>query len=340
MRRREFLGLAGGVVASWPLAARAQQPVVPLVGFLHPGSPEANASLLAAFRKGLGEAGYAEGRTVAIEFRWAYGDNNRLLELAADLVRRQVAVIVSPISTASALAAKAATTTIPIVFSAGTDPVKAGIVASLSHPGGNITGINFMASELGAKRLGVLHEMVPRATRIALLVNPTNPVPAESMIKDVESAASATGQHIDVFKAGTNHEIETSFTALVQNGAEALVVGADPLFIDRRVQLVTLATRHLLPTVYFLRAFAEVGGLVSYGASNFARYREVGIYTGRILKGEKPADMPVAQPTKFELVVNLPTAEQSVSSFRQVCLRRPTKSSNNQCPLLAAEFSD
>ena len=319
---------------------RAQQPVVPLVGFLHPGSPEANASLLAAFRKGLGEAGYAEGRTVAIEFRWAYGDNNRLLELAADLVRRQVAVIVSPISTASALAAKAATTTIPIVFSAGTDPVKAGIVASLSHPGGNITGINFMASELGAKRLGVLHEMVPRATRIALLVNPTNPVPAESMIKDVESAASATGQHIDVFKAGTNHEIETSFTALVQNGAEALVVGADPLFIDRRVQLVTLATRHLLPTVYFLRAFAEVGGLVSYGASNFARYREVGIYTGRILKGEKPADMPVAQPTKFELVVNLPTAEQSVSSFRQVCLRRPTRSSNNQCPLLAAEFSD
>jgi len=340
MRRREFLGLAGGVVASWPLAARAQQPVVPLVGFLHPGSPEANASLLAAFRKGLGEAGYAEGRTVAIEFRWAYGDNNRLLELAADLVRRQVAVIVSPISTASALAAKAATTTIPIVFSAGTDPVKAGIVASLSHPGGNITGINFMASELGAKRLGVLHEMVPRATRIALLVNPTNPVPAESMIKDVESAASATGQHIDVFKAGTNHEIETSFTALVQNGAEALVVGADPLFIDRRVQLVTLATRHLLPTVYFLRAFAEVGGLVSYGASDFARYREVGIYTGRILKGEKPADMPVAQPTKFELVVNLPTAEQSVSSFRQVCLRRPTRSSNNQCPLLAAEFSD
>ena len=319
---------------------RAQQPVVPLVGFLHPGSPEANASLLAAFRKGLGEAGYTEGRTVAIEFRWAYGDNNRLLELAADLVRRQVAVIVSPISTASALAAKAATTTIPIVFSAGTDPVKAGIVASLSHPGGNITGINFMASELGAKRLGVLHEMVPRATRIALLVNPTNPVPAESMIKDVESAASATGQHIDVFKAGTNHEIETSFTALVQNGAEALVVGADPLFIDRRVQLVTLATRHLLPTVYFLRAFAEVGGLVSYGASNFARYREVGIYTGRILKGEKPADMPVAQPTKFELVVNLPTAEQSVSSFRQVCLRRPTRSSNNQCPLLAAEFSD
>jgi len=319
---------------------RAQQPVVPLVGFLHPGSPEANASLLAAFRKGLGEAGYAEGRTVAIEFRWAYGDNNRLLELAADLVRRQVAVIVSPISTASALAAKAATTTIPIVFSAGTDPVKAGIVASLSHPGGNITGINFMASELGAKRLGVLHEMVPRATRIALLVNPTNPVPAESMIKDVESAASASGQHIDVFKAGTNHEIETSFTALVQNGAEALVVGADPLFIDRRVQLVTLATRHLLPTVYFLRAFAEVGGLVSYGASDFARYREVGIYTGRILKGEKPADMPVAQPTKFELVVNLPTAEQSVSSFRQVCLRRPTRSSNNQCPLLAAEFSD
>jgi putative ABC transport system substrate-binding protein len=309
MRRRDFIKtVIASSAAAWPLGARAQQPAIPLVGFLHPGSPEANASFLAAFRKGLGEAGYAEGRNVAIEFRWAHGDNSRLVELAADLVRREVAVIVSPLGTASALAAKAATTTIPIVFAAGADPVKAGIVASLSHPGGNITGVNYMAGELGAKRLGVLHEIVPHATRIALLVNPTNPVAAESVIKDVERAASVTGQHIDIFEAGTIHEIETAFAALVQNRADALVVGADPLFIDRRVQLVTLATRHLLPTVYFNREFVEVGGLVSYGASDLTRYREVGIYTGRILKGEKPADMPVAQPTKFELVVNLPTA--------------------------------
>jgi len=219
-----------------------------------------------------------------------------------------VTVIVSAIGTATALAAKAATTSIPIVFTAGTDPVEAGIVASLSRPGGNVTGVNFMASELGAKRLGVLQELVPRATRIALLVNRTNPVSAESVIKDVEKTASATARQIQVFDASTNPEIEIAFAALLQNRAEALVVGADPYFTERRVQLATLATRHLLPTIYFIRAFVEVGGLVSYGASDFVRYREVGIYTGRILKGEKPADMPVVQPTKFELVINVPTA--------------------------------
>jgi putative ABC transport system substrate-binding protein len=308
LKRRQFITLTGGAAVAWPFDASAQQPAMPVVGFLHPGSPEANAGHLAAFRKGLAETGYTEGRNVAIEFRWAYGDNSRLAELAADLVRRQVAVIVTPIGTVTALVAKAATTTIPIVFSAGTDPVKAGIVASLSRPGGNITGVNYMAAELDAKRLGLLHEMTPRATRIAFLVNPTNPVPAESMIKNVEAAASVAGLHIDVFRTGTNREIETAFAALVQNPADALVVGADPLFVDRRVQLVTLATRHLLPTVYFLREFVEVGGLMSYGASELSRYREVGIYTGRILKGEKPADMPVVQPTRFELVINLPTA--------------------------------
>jgi putative tryptophan/tyrosine transport system substrate-binding protein len=308
MRRREFLGSMVGVATTvLPPAARAQ-PTTPLIGFLHPGSPEANISPLAAFRKGLGEAGYTEGRNVAIEFRWAHGDNSRLTELAADLARRQVAVIVSAIGTATALAAKAATTSIPIVFTAGTDPVEAGIVASLSRPGGNVTGVNFMASELGAKRLGVLQELVPRATRIALLVNRTNPVSAESVIKDVEKTASATARQIEVFDASTNPEIEIAFAALVQNRAEALVVGADPFFIERRVQLATLATRHLLPAIHFNRAFVEVGGLISYGASEFVRYREVGIYTGRILKGEKPADMPVVQPTKFELVINLTTA--------------------------------
>lgn len=309
MRRREFLGaMVAAATTALPLTARAQQPTTPLIGFLHPGSPEVNASSLAAFRKGLGEAGYTEGRNVAIEYRWAHGDNSRLAELAADLVQRQVAVIVSAIGTAGALAAKGATTTIPIVFSVGTDPVEAGIVASLSRPGGNITGVNIMAAELGAKQLSVLQELVPRATHIALLVNRTNPVPAEGIVKDVEGAASAAARHIEVFEASTNHEIETAFTALVQSRAEALVVGADPFFIERRVQLTTLATRHLLPTIYFQRAFVEVGGLVSYGASDFVRYREVGIYTGRILKGEKPANMPVVQPIKFELVINLPTA--------------------------------
>jgi putative ABC transport system substrate-binding protein len=306
--RREFITLLGGAAAAWPVVARAQQPAMPVIGFLHPGFPEANAGLLAAFRKGLTETGYAEGRNVAIDFRWAYGDYSRLAELAADLVRRQVAVIVTPIGTTTALAAKAATATIPIVFSAGTDPVKAGIVTSLSRPGGNVTGVNYMAAELGAKRLGLLHEMAPRAARIAFLVNPANPIPAESMIKDMEAAASVAQRHIDVFRASTNREIETAFAALVQSRADALIVGAEPFFIDRRVQIVTLATRHLLPTVYFLREFVEIGGLMSYGASDLFRYREVGIYTGRVLKGEKPADMPVVQPTKFELVINLPTA--------------------------------
>jgi putative ABC transport system substrate-binding protein len=307
MKRRAFITLFGGGL-TWPLVARAQQPAKPVVGFLHPGVPEANASLVEAFRKALGETGYVDGRNVTIETRWALGDNERLPELAGELVRRQVTVIVTPFGTATALAAKAATATIPIVFAIGTDPVAAGLVASLSRPGGNVTGLNYMLAELGAKRLGLLQEMVPRAARFALLVNPTNPVPAESVIKDVGGAASAIGRHIDVFKADSNREIEAAFAALVQNRADALVVGPDPLFIDRRVHLVTLATCHLLPTVYFSREFVEVGGLMSYGVSSLARYREVAIYAGRVLKGEKPADIPVAQPTRFELAISLPTA--------------------------------
>src|SRR6516162_8353941 len=306
MRRRELITLLAGATA-WPIAARAQQPKVPVIGFLHPGSAEPNGNLLAAFRKGLAEAGYTEGRNVAIEFRWAHGENSRLEELAADLVQHQVAVIVTPIGTVTALAAKKATATIPIVFSAGTDPVKAGIVASLRRPGGNVTGVNYMAAELSAKRLSLLHELMPNAARIALLVNPANPVPAETIAKDTETAAETIGRHIDVYRAETSREIEMAFAALVRDGADALAVGADPYFIDRRVQIVTLATRHLLPTVHFLREFAEIGGLMSYGASNFARNRDIGIYTGRILKGEKPADMPVMQPTQFELVINLST---------------------------------
>jgi putative tryptophan/tyrosine transport system substrate-binding protein len=308
MKRRKFITLLGGAAAAWPLAARAQQGRVPVVGFLHPGSAEPNANLLAAFRKGLAEAGYTEGKNVAIEFRWAHGENSRLGEMAADLVQRQVAVIVTPIGTVTALAAKTATTTIPIVFSAGTDPVKAGIVTSLRRPGGNVTGVNYMAVELSAKRLSLLHELTPRAARIALLVNPANPIAAETITNDTEAAAGTIGWHINVYKAESSREIEMAFDALVRDRADALVIGADPFFIDRRVQIVTLATRYLLPTVHFQREFPEIGGLMSYGASAFGRYREVGIYTGRILKGEKPADMPVVQPTQFELVINLSTA--------------------------------
>ncbi len=307
MQRREFITLLGGA-AAWPLVTHAQQVKVPVVGFLHPGSAEPNASLLAAFRKGLAEAGYTEGRNVAIEFRWAHGENSRLEEMATDLVKRQVAVIVTPVATEAALAAKKATATIPIVFSAGTDPVKAGMVASLRHPGGNLTGINYMSAELSAKRLSLLHELTPSAARIALLINPANQVAAETMAKDTETAAEAIGRHIDVYKAKTSREIEMACAALVRDRADAVPVGADPLFLDRRVQIATLATRYLLPTVYYLREFSEVGGLMSYGASQSARYREVGIYAGRILNGEKPADMPVVQPTQFELVINLSTA--------------------------------
>ncbi len=306
MKRREFIALLGGAVA-WPLAARAQQPAMPVVGLLHAGSPEASANSVAAFRKGLSETGYVEGRNVPIEYRWAHNDPDLARELAADLVRRRVAVIATPSNVGGALAAKALTATIPIVFSTVTDPVQAGLVASLNRPGGNVTGFASLGVEIGGKQLGILHELLPRATRVGVLVGP-NPVITEPLVKEAQSAASAVGWQIEILTAGTNREIDTAFASLMQQRADALLVGPSTLFIERRVQLTTLATRYAVPTIYYGREFAEVGGLMSYGLSTTDRDRQVGIYTGRVLKGEKPADMPVTRTTKFEFVINLQTA--------------------------------
>jgi putative tryptophan/tyrosine transport system substrate-binding protein len=307
MKRREFITLLGSASA-WPLGAHAQQPAMPVIGFLSAGTQEAFAHLMAAFRRGLKEAGFAEGENVAIEYRWANNDANQLPELAADLVRRRVTVIVTPVSSTAALAAKAATTTIPIVFSSGVDPVQTGLVASVNRPGGNVTGINYMSGELGAKRLGLLYELRPGAERFCLLVNPNNPVAAEAVTKDATTAAAVIGRQIEVITAGSHRDIDTAFATVVQKRADALLVMADTLFMTRRVQLATLATRHMLPAIYPWREFAEVGGLMSYGPSQTDRFRQVGLYTGRILKGEKPADLPVMQATTFELVINLQTA--------------------------------
>jgi putative ABC transport system substrate-binding protein len=309
MHRRSFLTLLGtsAAAAAWPLAAKAQQPAVPVVGYLDSGSAEPSANRLAAFRKGLSETGYVEDRNVAIEFRWAHNDYDRLPELAADLVRRRVAIIATPGSTPAALAAKAATTTIPIVFSGGGDPVLFGLVASLNRPGGNVTGINSMNAELMGKRLGLLHELLPGARRFAVLVNPTNPN-SEYMIMDAQAAAATRGRQIEVLTASTNRDIDAAFTSLMQKGVDALLVTTDPFFANRRVQLQSLATRHAVPSIFSIREFAEAGGLMSYGSSFTDHYRQAGIYVGRILKGEKPADLPVMQPTKFEFVINLQTA--------------------------------
>jgi putative tryptophan/tyrosine transport system substrate-binding protein len=308
MRRREFITLLGGAAVAWPLAARAQQSAVPVIGFLSGALPGAYAPFAAAFHKGLKEAGYAEGVNAAIEYRWAEGEVGRLPALAAELLRKQVAVIVATGGVSSALAAKAATTMIPIVFLAADDPVKLGLVANLGRPGGNATGVNFLVAELGSKQLGLLHELVPAAVLVGLLVNPGSP-PTESAITDVTAAASAIGLQIDVVRASNSREIEAAFGTLVRNRADALVVGPDPFFASRRLQLATLATRHAIPAVYNIREYAEAGGLMSYGTSQTEAYRQVGIYTGKILKGEKPADLPVMQSTKFELVINLPTAK-------------------------------
>jgi len=308
LRRRQFLTLLSGTAAAWPLAARAEQPTLPIVGYVHADSPQTVLGLLGAFREGLGETGYVEGQNVAIEYRWAENDLSRIPELVADLVRRRVAVIATPGSSAAALAAKAATTTIPIVFSLGLDPVQLGLVDSLSRPGGNITGVNSMSNELVAKRLGLLHELLPTATHLGVLVNPQNPT-TESLKKDVEAAATAIGPQIEFFTASTGAEIDTAFASLVQKRADALVVHPDNLFINRRVQLITLAARHAVPVIYALRPDAEAGGLMSYGTKLADAHRQAGVYTGRILKGAKPTDLPVVQPTKFEFVINLQTAK-------------------------------
>jgi putative ABC transport system substrate-binding protein len=308
MRRREFITLLGGA-AAWPVTARAQQPAMPVIGYLYAGSPEPSASLVDAFRKGLSETGYHEGHNVTIEYRWAHNILDRLPDLAADLVSRRVAVIATPGSAAAALAAKAATTTIPIVFGIGSDAVQAGLVASLNRPGGNITGVSYMQAELAAKQLGLLHELVPGATRFAVLVNPNNAPVTASIVADLQAAASSIGGQIEVLPAGTNNDIDTAFAGLVQKRADALLVSPGPLFGNRRVQLATLAARHAVPAMYFDRQFAEVGGLISYGTSLADQYRQTGIYVGRALKGERPADLPVLRATRFELVINLQTAK-------------------------------
>ena len=307
MNKREFNVLLGGA-AAWPLAARAQQAVMPVVGFVYPGVPELSTGIVAAFRKGLNEAGFIEGRNVTVEFRFAYNDNARLPELAADLAQRRVAVIATPGSTPSALAAKAATTTIPIVFGIGPDPVEIGLVASLNRPGGNITGVSSMNAELGAKRLGLLHELLPTAVRFAVLVNPNNRN-AEALTRDAQATASALSREVEILPASNTREIDAAFVSLLQKRADALLVSPDPLFDSRRVQLVTLATHHRLPTIYSFRENVEIGGLMSYGSSAAERDRQVGIYTGRILKGEKAAELPVIRAAKFEFIINLQTAK-------------------------------
>jgi len=307
MNRRTFITLLGGATAAWPLAAPAQQPAMPVMGFLGPGSPDAFANVVAAFRKGLNEIGYFEGQNVAIEYRWAHNKFDRLPELAADLVRRRVAVI-TVLGDAGAQAAKAATTTVPIVFAFGGDPVQLGLVASLSRPGGNVTGVTTLGREVAAKRLGLLHELRPKAALFAVLVDTNNPL-YETTIRDVQAAGVAIGRQIEVLTAATNHDIDAAFARLVQKRVDALLVSADPLFRDRRIQLLTLAARHAMPTMYPTRDYAEAGGMMSYGSNFTDVVRETGIYAGRVLKGEKPADMPVSQATKFEFIINLQTAK-------------------------------
>jgi putative ABC transport system substrate-binding protein len=307
IERRKFLAALGGAAAAWPLAARAQQAAMPVIGFMSARSPEDSVHLLEAFRRGLKEGGFVEGENVAVQFRWARGDYSRLPALAADLVGRQVAVIVAAGGDPSGLAAKSATATIPIVFGIGGDPVKAGLVSSFSRPGGNVTGVTLLTSLMEPKRLGVLRDLVPGVALIGVLINPDFP-PAALQLQQVEEAARAIGQRIVIAKASNDDALEAAFRSLVQEGAGALLVASDPYFDTRRERIVGFAQQRRLPAIYQFREYAVAGGLLSYGVSITDAYRQYGVYTASILKGAKPADLPVLQPTKFELVINLKTA--------------------------------
>jgi putative ABC transport system substrate-binding protein len=308
MNKREFMMLLGGA-AAWPIAARAQQPVMPVIGFLHPASPDTYTERLRAFRQGLRDTGYVEGENVAIEYRWAENKFDRLPAQAAELVRRQVAVIVATGGSGPALAAKAATTTIPIVFTVPEDPVRLGLVVSLARPGGNATGMNFFSIELAAKRLELMRELVPAATRVAVLINPADAANTETLLSDVGAATRAMGLQIQIVNANTSREIDAAFATFVGERPDALFVSGGPFLLSRRVQLSLLAARHSMPASYGSREYAEIGGLMSYGTSQADVHRQAGIYAGRILKGAKPADLPVVQPSKFELVINLQAAK-------------------------------
>jgi len=308
IRRREFIVALGGAAAAWPLAARAQQAATPVIGFLNPGLPEPSSFLVVAFREGLEKEGYVEGQNVTVEYRWASGHYNELQTLASDLVRRHAVAIAATGGSISAQAAKAATATIPIVFNVGEDPIKLGLVASFNRPGGNITGVNTLSPALESKRLGLLRELVPQAAIVAVLLNPSNP-DADLQRRDIQAAASAIGQDLRTFDVGNESDIETAFAALVRQRADALLVGSDVFLTNRREQIVALAARYAVSTIYSFRSFAESGGLMSYSTNLVEVYRQVGFYVGRILKGEKPANLPIVQPTKFELVINLKTAK-------------------------------
>jgi len=309
MRRRDFITLLGGTTFAWPLAARAQQPAMPVVGFLSTASPDTYAIRLRAFRQGLKDAGYVEGQNVTIEYRWAEGQNDRLPALAADLVHRQVDAIVAGGGTPSAVAAKAATAAIPIVFEVATDPVKIGFVARLDKPGGNLTGVANLNVEIGPKRLELMHELLPSVTVIAVLANPANPALFEPFVRSLQTAASGLGLELRVLNASTERELDTVFAALVQLKAGALVIGPDTFFNSHIEKIAALAIGHAVPAVYQYRPFVEAGGLLSYGSDEAETYHQVGIYAGRVLKGEKPADLPVVQSAKVELIINLKTAK-------------------------------
>jgi putative ABC transport system substrate-binding protein len=308
VKRREFITLVGGASLAWPLTARALQPAVPVIGYLSATSPDDDRHILVSVRQGLKETGFVEGQNVAIEFRWAEGQYDRLPTLATDLVQRQVAVMFVPASTPAALAAKTATSTIPIVFTAGTDPVAVGLVASLARPGGNITGITVLVNLLAAKRLELLHTLLPKAAVIAVLMNPKN-ANTGTELHEVQAAAQSLGLQLIVLNASTEREIDAAFASLVQQRAAAILVLADAFLRNQHDQIVALAAHHVMPANYPLREFAEAGGLMSYGTSNADAWRQAGIYLGRILKGEKPSDLPVMQSTKFEFVLNLKTAK-------------------------------